>query len=131
MRIRCLFLFSVLLLILSGCMFSPYTNPKFGVKAVDAWFSNKELGLIRKDIESIDAIVDTKCIYKESRSNKYIFKCDIEYQEKGETVIPLSKHNKKSFYVVFIKKSGNQFDSKVYNSSSPNKVWYNDDYLNY
>lgn len=131
MKIRYVLLMTILLFTLSGCMFSPYANPKFGGMAIDAWFSDKELGTIRKNIEVIDEIVDKECSYIESKSNKYVFKCEVTYKEKGETVIPLSKHSKKNFYVVFIKKSGNKYDAKVYNSSSPNNIWRDDEYLGY
>ena len=131
MKTKYIILMIVMLISLSGCMFSPYANPKFGGMAIDAWFSDKDLGQIRKNIELIDEIVDKSCTYVESRNNKYVFKCEITYKEKGETVIPLSKHSKKKVYVVFIKKSGNKYDSKVYNSSSPNNVWRTDEYLEY
>lgn len=124
-------LFLLLLLLITGCSIDPYQKSKYGEMSIDAWFSNKDLGDKRKDAENIDEIVSKKCTFLENKSNKYVFSCEIVYKEKGETVIPLSKNSKIKVYVVFIKKSGNKFDYKVYNSSSQKDVWKKDKYLNY
>ena len=121
----------LLLFLITGCTIDPYQKSKYGEMSIEAWFSNKNLGNKRKDAENIDAIVSKKCEFLESKSNKYVFLCEIVYKEKGETVIPLSKNSKIKVYAVFIKESGNKFDYKVYNSSSEKNVWKNDKYLNY
>ena len=122
---------SIIVLILSGCVFDPYRKPKYGEMAIDAWFSDKTLGENRKKAENMDEMVSRKCNYIENKNTKYVFSCKIVYKEKGETVIPLSKNSTINVYTVFIKEKGNKFDCKVYNSSSENKVWQNDTELNY
>ena len=126
------YLLLILLVFLStGCIISPYKNSKYGDLALESWFNDKTLGEKRKEIENINQIISSDCKYLEHKSNKYVFKCKLEYTAKGETVIPLSKHSKVDLYVVFIKKSGNKFDSKVYNSSSKEGIWEKDQYLDY
>lgn len=117
--------------ILTGCVFSPYRNSKYGDIAVKSWFNDETLGEKRKQIENIDQIVSSDCNYLEHSNNKYVFLCNVEYTAKGETVIPLSKHSNIDLYVVFIKKAGNKYDSKVYNSTSKEGVWKLDEYLDY
>lgn len=131
MKIKMCFLFIIIVFLLSGCMFDPYKKPKYGEMAINAWFSDKNLGEVRKKIENIDEFVSKKCTFLENKNNKYIFSCKIVYKEKGETVIPLSKNNTINVYVAFIKESGNKFNYKVYNSSSKKDVWKTDAYLNY
>lgn len=133
MKVRIIMLLILVLFLVSGCSISisPYRNSKYGSIAIDAWFSNKTLGDIRKETENIDEIVSKDCKFLENRNNKYVFSCKVVYKEKGETVIPLSKNSTMNLYVVFIKESGNKYDYKVYNSSSKNGVWKNDEYLNY
>lgn len=131
MKIRFILLMIGTTFILSGCGFNIYQSPKYGELAVDAWFSDKYLGETRKTIENIDEIVSRECAFLENQSNKYVFSCKIVYKEKGETVIPLSKNSAMKVYVVFIKESGNNYDYKVYNSSSSDGVWKTDIYLNY
>ena len=121
----------IIVLLLSGCMFDPYKKPKYGEMAIDTWFSNKVLGENRKKAENMDEMLSRECTYIENKDNKYIFSCKIVYKEKGETVIPLSKNSTINVYTVFIKEKGNMFDCKVYNSSSENKVWQEDQELNY
>ncbi len=125
------FLVVMIIFLLSGCGLDPYQNPKYGAMAVDAWFSSKTLGDVRKNIENIDEIVSKDCQFLESSGNKYVFSCNLVYKEKGETVIPLSKNSNMHVYAVFIKKAGKTYDYKVYNSSSKDKVWEEDEYLNY
>ena len=131
MRTKYLLLLLSITFLLSGCVFSPYKNSKYGEMAIDAWFNDKTLGKTRKKIENIDNIVSSDCTYLEHNENKYVFKCKITYIEHGETVIPLSKHSEIEAYVVFIKEEGNKFDSKVYSSTSKDEVWKTDEYLNY
>lgn len=121
----------LIVFLLSGCALTPYKKGKYGEMAIDAWFSNKTLGEVRKKAENLDEIVSKECTFLESKGNKYVFKCDVVYKEKGETVIPLSKNSKMKLYVVFIKEKGNKYDYKVYNSSSKKGVWKLDEYLNY
>ena len=98
---------------------------------IDAWFKSKYLGETRKSIENIDETIAKQCTFIESKGKKYVFSCEIIYKEKGETVIPLSKNSTMNVYAVFIKEKGNKYDYKVYNSSSKEKVWEQDEYLNY
>lgn len=128
---KMLILILITTVLLTGCVFAPYRNSKYGSMAIDAWFNDEALGETRKQIESIDQIVSSDCEYLEHSNNKYVFLCEITYTAKGQTVIPLSKHSKMKVYTVFIKKSGNSFDSKVYNSSSKEGVWQSDEYLDY
>lgn len=134
MKIKCFFIFLIVMIICSGCSFSPYVNSRYGEMAVSSWFNDKTLGHYRKQTEQIDEIVSNTCEYVESHNNKYVFKCKITYKEKGETVIPLSKNSTKEVYAVFIKKIGKAYYSKVYNSMYTNKdykVWMKDKDLNY
>jgi len=116
---------------ITGCSIDPYKSSKYGEMSVDAWFSDKVLGEKRKSIENINEIVSKECTFIENRNNKYVFNCKIVYKAKGETVIPLSKNSTMKVYAVFIKKNGNRFDYRVYNSSSKKGVWKLDNYLNY
>ena len=131
MKLKIALLIIITTFFLSGCSFDVYQSPKFGKLAIDAWFSDKYLGDTRKAIENIDEIISKECTFLESKSNKYVFSCKIVYKEKGETVIPLSKNSTMKVYAVFIKKSDDNYDYKVYNSSSSDGVWKNDIYLNY
>lgn len=131
MKIKYFFILLITIFLLSGCSFDPYQNPKYGEMAIDAWFKDKNLGKIRKSIENIDEVISKECTFIESKKNKYIFSCKIVYKEEGETVIPLSKNTSTNVYVVFIKEKGKKYNYKVYNSSSKNKVWEEDEYLNY
>lgn len=131
MRIRLFLILMIVIFLLTGCAIDPYQKPKYGELAIDAWFSNKTLGKVRKKAENIDEIISKNCTFVESKANKYVFSCKIVYKENGETVIPLSKNSTIHVYAVFIKKSGKKFDYKVYNSSSKDKVWLDDEYLDY
>ena len=131
MRTRFVLLTLFIVCFVSGCSLDVYQNSKYGKLAVNAWFSDKYLGEVRKQVESIDEIVSTECTFLENKSNKYVFECKIVYKEKGETVIPLSKNSSMKVYAVFIKKANDKYDYKVYNSSSSNGVWKDDIYLNY
>ncbi len=131
MKIKFFLIFSLTILLLSGCSFDPYQESKYGEMAIDAWFSSKVLGDTRKKALNIDEIISKNCEFLESKENKYVFSCKIVYKEKGETVIPLSKNSTMNVYVVFIKEKGKSYDYKVYNPSSKNKVWEEDEYLNY
>ena len=131
MKLKKIVIAILLVLMLSGCGLDPYKKPKYGKMAVDNWFSDSNLGEMRKKAEDIDEIVSKECTFLENKKNKYVFSCKIVYKEKGETVIPLSKNNTINIYVVFIKENGNKYSSKVYNSSSEKGVWKNDDYLKY
>ena len=131
MKFKLILLLIITIFVLSGCSLDPYKQPKYGEMAIDAWFNNKILGEKRKEIEKIDEIVSKECKYIESKKNKYVFSCKLIYKEKGETVIPLSKNSEMNVYVVFIKKSGNKYDYKVYNSKSEKGIWKNDEYLDY
>lgn len=131
MKTKIIILTFTIVLLLSGCILDPYRKTKYADMAIDAWFSDETLGSIRKKAEGIDEIVSKKCHFLESKSNKYVFSCELVYKEKGETVIPLSKNNTIKVYVVFMKEKGNKFDYKVYHSSSKKDVWKNDEYLNY
>lgn len=131
MKIRLFLLTIVMTIILTGCSFDPYQNSKYGEMAIDAWFNDKTLGEKRKEIENIDELVSKNCTFVESKANKYVFSCEIVYKEKGETVIPLSKNSTIKVYTVFIKEKGKKYDYKVYNSSYKNKVWEEDEYLDY
>lgn len=131
MRIRLFLLIFISIFITTGCFFDPYQQPKYGELAIDSWFNNKTLGKVRKQAENIDEIVSRNCTFLESNSNKYIFSCEIVYKEKGETVIPLSKNSKIKVYTVFIKEKGKKYDYKVYNSAYKDKVWLEDEYLDY
>ena len=82
-------------------------------------------------VEKIDEIVSRDCSFLENKKNKYVFSCKLVYKERGETVIPLSKNSTMNIYVVFIKKSGNKYDYKVYDSSSKKGIWKTDKYLKY
>lgn len=131
MKIR-LFLLTIMILFLTtGCFEDPYISPKYGELAVSAWFDDETLGDVRKQAENIDEIESTTCSFIESSSNKYVFSCEIVYKEKGETVIPLSKNSSINVYAVFIKEKGKTYDCKVYNSSYKEKVWLEDEYLDY
>ena len=121
----------IIVLLISGCVFDPYRKAKYGEMAIDAWFSNKTLGESRKKAENMDEIVSRDCTYVENKENKYVFSCEIVYKEKGETVIPLSKNSTINVYVIFIKEKDNRFNYKVYNSLSNDKVWEEDEKLNY
>lgn len=125
------FLILITLLLVCGCSFYPFSNSKYGEMAIDAWFSDETLGDVRKNAENINEIVSKECVFLESRNNKYVFDCKITYKEKGETVIPLSKNSTINVYVVFIKKDGDLYDYKVYNSSYRDEVWKTDEYLDY
>ena len=137
MRIKFFSLLIITTILLSGCSISfldPYMKPKYGEMAVSSWFKDKELGKFRKDAENIDEIVKTECEYIENKGNKYVFNCTLTVKEKGETVIPLSKHVVKNVYAVFIKENSNKYSSKVYNSKyikENRKAWEEDKYLNY
>lgn len=131
MKIRLFLLTIVMTIILTGCYFDPYQNSKYGEMSIDAWFNDKTLGEKRKEIENIDELVSKNCTFVESKGNKYVFSCEIVYKEKGETVIPLSKNSTIKVYTVFIKEKGKKYDYKVYNSSYKNKVWEEDEYLDY
>ena len=131
MKIRLFLLICISIFITTGCFLDPYMQPKYGEMAIDSWFTNKTLGEVRKKAENIDEIVSRKCTYLENKGNKYVFSCEIVYKEKGETVIPLSKNITIKVYSVFIKENGKKYDYKVYNSSYKNKVWLEDEYLNY
>ena len=123
--------------LLSGCslpFLDPYRNPKYGEMAVDSWFKDKSLGKLRKKAERIDKIVKTECSYVENSGNKYVFKCKLTITEQGETVIPLSKHETRYVYTVFIKEKDNKYKSVVYNSKyskNKEKIWKEDKNLNY
>ena len=132
MKIKFFLLFFIIVL-LSGCSFDPYTDPKFGNLAIDSWFNDETLGDVRKNTENINEIVGTTCEYLENSKNKYVFMCKITYKEKGETVIPLSKNSEITVYAVFIKESGKKYDFKVYNSkyTKDDRIWIYDEYLNY
>lgn len=127
---RCILIFLIVFLF-SGCALTPYKKGKYGEMAIDAWYNDRTLGEVRKKAENLDEIVSRECKFLESKRNKYVFKCEVIYKEKGETVIPLSKNSKMKLYVVFIKEKGNKYDYKVYNSSSKNGVWKLDEYLDY
>ncbi len=116
---------------ITGCGFNPYKNSKYGKMAIDAWFSDKDLGDKRKEAQRIDEIVSRECSFLENKDNKYVFSCKLVYKERGETVIPLSKNSTMDIYVVFIKESGNKYDYKVYDSSSKKGIWKTDKYLKY
>ena len=137
MKIKFFLLLILIIFLFSGCtMFhiDPYVETKYGEMAVDSWFKDKQLGKLRKKADNIDEIVSRSCEFVESKKNKYVFKCKLTIKEKGETVIPLSKNTVKYVYAVFIKKSGNKYDYKVYNSKytkNKNDVWKEDKYLNY
>lgn len=137
MRIKFFLLFIISVFLLSGCSFpllDPYTQPKYGKMAVNSWFNDKNLGKLRKKAEKIDEIVKVNCSYLESKNNKYVFNCELTITEQGETVIPLSKHETKEVYTVFIKEKGNKYKSVVYNSKytkNKQKVWKQDQSLNY
>ena len=137
MKIKLFLLLIITLFFLSGCSISfldPYMKPKYGELAVSAWFSDKDLGKLRKKAENIDEIVNTECEYLENKGNKYVFECKLTVKEQGETVIPLSKHIIKNVYAVFIKENGKKYSSKVYNSKyvkEDRKAWMEDKYLNY
>lgn len=131
MKTKLLILLILFSFLLTGCMLDPYKKSKYGKMAVDAWYSNSTLGETRKKMENIDEIISKDCTFIENKKNKYVFVCDVVYKEKGETVIPLSKNSKMKIYVVFIKEKGNKYDYKVYNSSSKQGVWKQDEYLNY
>ena len=136
MKIKIFLFLIVIIFMISGCSIgiNPYKNPKYGELAVTTWFNDKNLGQIRKQTENINEIVNTECTFVDKKSNKYVFKCEITYKEKGETVIPLSKNSTINVYAVFIKEKKNTYDSKVYNSKYTNqdkKVWENDKYLDY
>lgn len=131
MKKKLIVLFIITLFFITGCFFDPYKSSKYGELAVDAWFSSKTLGSVRKNTEHIDKIVSTDCNFIENSGNKYVFLCNIIYKEKGETVIPLSKNSSIKVYAVFIKEEGNSYDYKVYNSSYRNAVFKEDEYLKY
>lgn len=131
MKVKVCFLTFLILLLLCGCAIDPYKKSKYGEMVIDAWFSEQNLGEVRKKAENMDEIVSKECNFLENKNNKYVFSCKIVYKEKGETVIPLSKNSTIDVYVVFIKENGNKFDYKVYNSSSKKDVWKNDKSLNY
>lgn len=131
MKIKLFLTILITTFLLSGCSFDPYQDPKYGSLAIDAWFSSKHLGETRKNIENIDEIISKDCKFLESKKNKYVFSCKIVYKEKGETVIPLSKNSTINVYAVFIKEKGKTYDYKVYNSSIKDKVWEDDEYLDY
>ena len=131
MKIKYFLVLLITTFLLSGCSFDPYQDSKYGELAIDAWFESEYLGETRKNIENIDEIISKECTFIEGKGNKYVFSCEIVYKEKGETVIPLSKNSTIDVYAVFIKEKGNTYDYKVYNSSSKDKVWEEDEYLNY
>lgn len=131
MKIKFFLLITIILL--TGCALDPYTDPKYGDLAINAWFNDETLGSTRKKAENINEIVNTECEYLESNKNKYVFKCKITYKEQGETVIPLSKHSEITVYSVFIKETGKKYDYKVYNSkyTKQDGIWAEDEYLDY
>lgn len=137
MKIKLVLLLIISVFLLSGCSYTiidPYKKPKYGEMAVNNWFKNKNLGKLRKKAERIDRIVKTECSYIEKKRNKYVFKCKLTITEQGETVIPLSKHEIKSVYAVFIKEKNNKYRSMVYNSKytkNKEKIWKEDKNLNY
>ena len=131
---RQVLLIFLIVFLLSGCtLIYPYENPKYGSMAIDAFFSDKTLGVKRKEIFDIDEIVSSECNFLERKSNKYVFSCKVTYKEKGETVIPLSKNSVMNVSVVFIKKLGKTYDYRVYSPDYKEKdrVWEQDDSLNY
>ncbi len=131
MKIRLFLLTLIAIFLITGCFADPYKEPKYGELAIDSWFENKTLGDVRKKTENIDEIVSKKCTFIESNANKYVFSCEIVYKEKGETVIPLSKNSTIKVYAIFIKEKGKTYDYKVYNSSYKDKIWLEDEYLDY
>ena len=137
MKTKFLLLLIISAFLLSGCSYTivdPYKKPKYGEMAVESWFKDKNLGKLRKKAERIDRIVKTECSYIEKKSNKYVFKCKLTITEQGETVIPLSKHETKYVYAVFIKEKNDKYKSMVYNSKytkNKEKIWKTDKNLNY
>ncbi len=129
MKVKYLFVL-VICFLLTGCIFNPYHNPKFGEVAIDAWFGDDNLGDIRKKIENINEIIDRHCVYLEDNGSSYVYKCEVVYQPIGETVIPLSKNKTISLYAVYTP-FDKSFSYKVYNSSSCDGVWKLDDDLKY
>ena len=49
----------------------------------------------------------------------------------GDLVVRKSYDKDITFKIIDIKEKGNKYDYKVYNSSSKEKVWEQDEYLNY
>ena len=128
------YIFLGLLIILSfmvtGCFMDPYKNEKFGVKAIESWFSYKngedDLGKTRRKIENISNIDKTTCKFIEKYKTNYIFKCELTYKAIGETVIPFASAKTIELYTVFTPKSSNEFTYKVYNSKSKEGIWKTD-----
>lgn len=133
MKYKFFLLFLTIIFVFSGCYFDPYSDSKYGEMAIDSWFNSKTLGDVRKNAENINEIVSKDCTFVESKGKKHVFECKITYKEEGETVIPLSKNSVITVYAVFIKKHGNKYDCKVYNSKYKlsDKVWEHDEYLDY
>ena len=122
----------ILCFLTTGCFLDPYTNPKYGKQAIEAWFSYKDgdndLGKTRRSVENIGTINDQECKFIEKYKSNYIFKCTVTYKEQGETIIPFSKAKTLDLYTVFIPNK-TEFTYKVYNSSSVNGIWKTDEDL--
>lgn len=136
MKIKLTTLILLTILCLTGCEYSPYANGKFGVMAVEAWFSYKngedDLGATRKKIENIQEIEGVTCKYLENDFHgKYVYNCEISYKPIGETVIPLSQSETLNVYAVYIPDKDDTFRYRVYNSESNEGIWREDTNLNY
>lgn len=121
---------------MTGCIFDPYKKTDIPIVAIDEWFFYKEndidLGKIRRKLENIDKIKNKECIYLENDDySHYVYKCNIEYNPQGETIIPLSETKKIMVYVVITYHNDNTYEYIIYNSTSENMVWKKDPTLNY
>ena len=120
----------------TGCLLDPYKNEDDAVSAVNAWFTYKndkdDLGKTRKKQEQINTINDIKCQYVEKDDYlRYVYKCKITYTPSGKTIIPLAKDEEISVYTVLSYNDDRTYEYIVYNSKSKDKIWLEDDELNY
>lgn len=133
MKIKIIFIVIIVFVLsfVTGCSYDPYESSIYGEKVIDSWFNNVELGKTRLEIENIYEIENKSCEFIEKNDNKYIFLCNIEYKEIGETVIPLSKSKNLKVYAVFILNNDSTYNYKVYNSKYEYGIWLEDKDLNY
>ena len=129
MKVKYLFVLFICFL-LTGCIFNPYHDSKFGEIVIDTWFNEDDLGDVRKKIENINEIIDRSCVYLEDNGSNYVYECELVYRPIGETVIPLSK-NKTILLFAIYSPFDNTFSYRVYNSNSEYGIWKLDNDLKY
>lgn len=123
-----------MLFCLTGCFLDPYKNSKFGVEVINNWFNYEEddidLGSVRKSVENIHQIKDVTCTFETKYKANYIFLCNIKYTKNSDTIIPFADPETLDLYAVFTPNKNGEYSYKVYNSSSEEGIWEDDESLN-